>query len=157
MHLREATKDLILIMPGKFRPHRTWEDSLNFREAAHGQRHTLHQDKWSEHTRSLQPLKIGDKVRVQNQTGNHPLKWDKTGSVVEVGQFHQYLIRLDGSVRQSLHNRKFLWRYTPIHTPTVRRPILEDIALIPRPPLLRPADPPGIHSPLPVPTTLITP
>ena len=151
------TKDLIPIMPGKYRPHRTWEDSLNLREAAHGQRHALHQDKWSEHSRSLQPLKIGDKVRVQNQTGNHPLKWDKTGSVVEVRQFHQYLIRLDGSGRQSLHNRKFLRRYTPIHTPTVRRSILEDIALIPRPPLLRPADPPRIHSPPPVPTIPITP
>ena len=144
-------------MPGKYCPHRTWEDSLYLREAAHGQRHALHQDKWSEHTRSLQPLKIGDKDRVQNQTGNHPLKWDKTGSVVEVRQLHQYLIRLDGSGRQSLRNRKFLRRYTPIHTPTVRRSILVDSALIPRSPLLRPADPPGIHSPLPFPTTPITP
>ena len=150
-------KDLIPIMPGKYLPHRTWEDSLNLREAAHGQRHTLHQDKWSEHIRSIQPPKIGDKVRVQNQTGNHPLKWDKTGSVVEVRQFHQYLIRLDGSGRQSLRNRKFLRRYTPIHIPTVRRSILEDIALIPRPSLLRPANPPGILSPPPVPTTPVTP
>ena len=75
---------------------------------------------------------------------------------MEVCQFHQYLIRLDGSGRQSLCNRKFLRRYTPILTPTVTRSILEDIALIPRPPLLRPADPPGIYSPPPVPTTPTT-
>ena len=155
------TKVLIPIMPGKYHPHRTWEDSLNLREAAHGQRHALHQDKWSQHTRSLQPLKIGDKVRVQYQTGNHPLKWDKTGSVVEVRQFHQYLIRLDGSGRQSLRNRKFLRRHTHIHTPTVRRSILEDIALIPRPPLLRPADPPEstahhLSQPAPLPLSQTT-
>ncbi len=110
----------------------------------------LQQDK------SLQPLKIGDKVRIQNQTGNHPLKWDKTGSIVEVRQFHQYLVRLDGSGRLSLRNRKFLRRYTPIHTPTVRRSILDDITLIPQPTQApspsRPIDPPGIPSPPPAPT-----
>lgn len=151
------TKDLIPIMPGEYRPHKTWAESLDLREAALRQRHMLQQDRWNEHTKSLQPLKIGDKVRIQNQTGNHPLKWDKTGSIVEVRQFHQYLIRLDGSGRRSLRNRKFLRRYTPIHTPTVRRSILDDIALIPPPTQApspsRPTDPPGTPSPPPAPTT----
>ena len=52
-------------------------------------------------------------MRVQNQTGNHPTKWDRTGTIVEVRQFHQYLVRMDGSGRLSLRNRKFLRKYVP--------------------------------------------
>ena len=54
-------------------------------------------ERLTEHTRSLPPLVIGDSVRVQNQSGPHPTKWDKTGIVVEVRQFDQYVIRADGS------------------------------------------------------------
>ena len=34
--------------------------------------------------RELAPLDVGAKVFVQNQHGNHPLIWDKTGTVVEL-------------------------------------------------------------------------
>ena len=94
-------KDLIPILPGKYHPHPTWRDSLNLREEALRHRHMLHQDKWSEHTKALSPLKIGDRVRIQNQTGLHPTKWDRTGVVIEVRQFHQYIIRMDGSGRHT--------------------------------------------------------
>ena len=126
-------KDLIPILPGKYQPHPTWRDSLNLREEALRHRHMLHQDKWSEHTKALTPLKIGDRVRIQNQTGNHPNKWDRTGVVIEVCQYHQYLIRTDGSGRQTLRNRKFLRRYIPTYSPDKRRSILEDIAHLPPP------------------------
>ena len=43
-------------------------------------------ERWSEHTRQLPPLVVGDHVRV----GPHPKKWDKTGVVIEVLQFDQY-------------------------------------------------------------------
>ena len=33
------------------------------------------------------------------QTGRHPTRWDKTGIVVEVLQYHQYGVRTDGSGR----------------------------------------------------------
>ena len=64
--------------------------------------------KWSEHTRPLPQLKVGDVVRVQNQTGPFPRRWDKTGTVIEVRQFHQYWVRMAGSGRATLRNRKFL-------------------------------------------------
>ena len=66
------------------------------------------------HTRILPPLKVGDTVRIQNQTGQFPTKWDKTGIVVEVRQFDQYIIRVDGSGRMTLRNRKFLRQYHPV-------------------------------------------
>ena len=63
---------------------------------------------WNKHTRRLPPLKVGHHVRIQNQTGNHSTKWDKTGVVVEVRQYDQYVVRMDGSGRMTLRNRKFL-------------------------------------------------
>ena len=69
----------------------------------------------------------GDHVRIQNQMGNYPTKWDKTGVIIEVRQYHQYVIRVDGSGRITIRNRKFLRKYTPIHQPDRRRCILDDL------------------------------
>ena len=69
---------------------------------------------WSEHTRNLPPLKVGDHVYVQNQHGHFPLKWDGHGVVVEVKQNHKYNVQLDGSRQTTLRNRKFLRRLTPV-------------------------------------------
>ena len=128
------TKDLIPILPGKYHPHQMWSDSLDLREATLRQRHMSHHDKWSEHTRALTQLRVGDKVRIQNQTGPHPTKWDRTGTIVEVRQFHQYLVRMDGSGRLSPRNRKFLRKYVPVYEPPSRRTIQDDMVLIAPPP-----------------------
>ena len=44
---------------------------------AHRKKHS--EKKWSEYMRALAPLKLGDTVMVQNQSGNHPICWDKRG------------------------------------------------------------------------------
>ena len=67
--------------------------------------------------------------RIQNQTGLHPLKWGKTGVVVEVRQFDQYVVRVNGSERDILRNRKFLRKYIPVHLPAPRLTIDDDIGL----------------------------
>ena len=64
-------------------------------------------------THVLKPLQVGDLVRIQNQTGSHPNKWDKTGTVVQVGQNDQYIVKVDGSWRLTLRNRKFLRKMIP--------------------------------------------
>ena len=66
-------------------------------------------ERWSEHTRRLPPLAVGNHVRVQNQTGPHPRRWD--GQVGEVRQNDQYVVRVDGSGRVTLRNRQFLRRF----------------------------------------------
>ena len=66
------------------------------------------------HTRCLPSLRVGDSVRIQNQIGLHPRKWDKTGSVIEVRQHNQYVVRVDGSGRVTLRNRKFFRKFTPV-------------------------------------------
>jgi hypothetical protein len=107
-------RDFIPILPGRYRPHSTWRETLLAREEALRNRHMKAAERWSEHTRRLPSLKVGDTVRIQNQTGQFPLKWDKTGRVVEVRQFDQYVVRVDGSGRVTLRNRKFLRKYVPV-------------------------------------------
>ncbi|GFO13766.1 transcription factor iiib 90 kda subunit [Plakobranchus ocellatus] len=88
--------------------------TLSNREEALRNRHMRDAERLSAHTRVLPPLAVGDCVRIQNQTGPHPTKWDKTGIVIEVRQFDQYVIRVDGSGRVTLRNRKFLRLYHPV-------------------------------------------
>ena len=107
-------RDVIPIHRNKYKPHRSWTEALNKREDAMSDRHNRMRSFWSEHTQPLPPLQVGDYVRIQNQIGTNPLKWDKTGRVVEVKQHHQYNVKVDGSNRLTLRNRKFLRKYTPI-------------------------------------------
>ena len=59
-------------------------------------------------TRPLPSLAPGDTVLIQNQTGRCPTRWDRTGSVVEVRPNDQYAIKVHGSGRVTLRNRRFL-------------------------------------------------
>ena len=77
-------RDFIPIHPGKYLPHPTWREILRAREEALRVRHMKDFERLNEHTKHLSPLKVGDAVRIQNQTGPHPTKWSKTGRVVEV-------------------------------------------------------------------------
>jgi len=92
------TKDFIPIRPGRYHPHPAWREVLRSREDALRQRHMRAGERWSEHTQRLLPLTVGDHVRLQNQVGNNPRKWDRTGIVIEVRQHDQYVVRNDGSV-----------------------------------------------------------
>ena len=50
--------------------------------------------------------------------GNNPTKWDRSGIVVESLGNDQYKIKVDGSGRLTLRNRRFLRAYTPV-TPSI--------------------------------------
>ncbi len=110
------------------------------------------QDYWSEHTRRLPTLAVGDYVWIQNQTGQHPNKWDRTGTVVEVKQHDQYQVKVDGSGRVTLRNRRILLKFTPITSPEPPRSIDIDFgtsfASIPPPP--RTIPPPPTYDPIDV-------
>ena len=107
-------KDFIPILPGSYRPHNTWIETSRAREEAMRARNVRNAERLTEHTVRLQPLKVGDWVFIQNQTGNHPLRWDRTGTVIEVKQFKQYAVKVDGSGRVTLRNRKFLRKFDKI-------------------------------------------
>ena len=161
-----AIRDFIPTHPGKYEPHPTWKSTLQDREIALRNRHMKFHEQLSEHTRHLPPLRVGDTVRIQNQVGPHPTKWDKTGLVVEVRQFDQYVVRVDGSGRVTLRNRKFLRKYLPAVPrpptsafPPYPTPVKPDVPVTPDP-RSRPSQatpPPTGHldtfSPPTVPTT----
>jgi hypothetical protein len=94
-------------------------------------------ERLTQHTRTLPPLKVGDHVRLQNQVGLHPRQWDLTGVVVEVLQFNQYRIRIDGSGRVTLRNRQFLRHFQPVREQHPL-PALNETFRYPRTPLQLP-------------------
>lgn len=114
-------RDLIPVLPGKLKLHAYWDSLLDDREATMASRGAKEHDKWSEHTHHLTQLQVGDHVRVQNQTGPFPRRWDKVGIVTEVKQFHQYWIRMTGSGRATLRNRKFLRKCAAPAPPSPKR------------------------------------
>ena len=117
---------------GRYCPHQTWQETLSNREKAMAVRHTREREKWTEHTRDLKALEVGDHVYLQNVVGNNPLKWEKTGIVVEVLPFKQYRIKLDGSGRISLRNRRHLRKFTPFYSKP-QTPSLSHVPQAPNP------------------------
>ena len=124
-------RDFVPVLPSKYKPHISWQNKLQAREMALRTRHMKMHERLSLHTKRLPPLRVGDHVRVQNQTGRFPLKWDKTGIVVEVRQFDQYVVKIDGSNNSTIRNRKFLRKFIPLFNTPSPRPIFEDMRLPP--------------------------
>lgn len=94
--------------------HPEWQQMAEDRENALAKRHVKTVERFNQVTRTLPALEVGEKVIVQNQTGNHPTRWDKTGTVVQVHSNRQYSVKMDGSGRHTLRNRRFLRRILPV-------------------------------------------
>ena len=151
-------RDFTPVPPGQYLPHWTWRETLQAREDALRIRHVRAHERLSEHTWVLPPLIIGNCVRLQNLVGPHPTKWDRTGIVVEVRQYDQYVIRVDGSGRVTLRNRKHLRQYTPhiARAPLINSPSVIPLATTMPPSPMLPETPTQLAdpvSPLPRPTT----
>ena len=107
-------RDFIPVERGKYKPYHIWSTVMKQRELALRNRWSIGRERWSEHTRRLPPLSVGDQVYVQNQTGNHPNRWERSGTVIEVKQNDQYAVKIDGSGRVTLRNRRFLRRFQAV-------------------------------------------
>ena len=81
----------------------------------------------------LPPLRVGQKVLIQNQTGKSKLRWDKSGTVGQVFPYDQYVVKIDGSNRLTRRNRRFLRAYKPAvsYDPVPHVAIDEDIGEAP--------------------------
>ena len=100
----------------------TWREAWSQKEDAMRTRMPRSTEALDMHARSLAPLSLGDKVFLQNQRGSHPKKWDKSGTVVELGNYDQYWVKVDGSGRLTLRNRRFLRKFVP-PSPTIGDPL----------------------------------
>ena len=103
----------------KIRPE--WILQANEREFALRKRNSKMVEEYNRHTKSLPELTVSDHVAVQNQRGHHPNRWEKTGKIVEKLPFRQYRVRMDGSGRITLRNRRFLRPIQPICSDTTVR------------------------------------
>ena len=93
-----------------------WKDLWAEREHTLRTRFAKQVDQLQPKTRFLPPLFVGDACRIQNQSGRFPNKWDKTGKIVQVNDNNQYIVKVDGSGRLTLRNRKFLRKFQPLVT-----------------------------------------
>ena len=90
--------------------HPVWRETWAQQEEALRLRFARQTDQMDAHTRALPALTPGDTVRLQNQTGPHGKRWDRTGVVVVAKPHDQYLVKVHGSGRVTLRNRQFLRR-----------------------------------------------
>ena len=90
-------------------------------------------DRWSEHTRPLKPLQLGDFVMLQNLKGSHPLKSDYSGEIVGRHTIHSYAVRVQPGGQVTIRNRATLRKIpkpVPVHIPVVE----SDLSRPPREP-----------------------
>ena len=90
----------------------TWREAWHDKETALRQRFHRSSESLTEHSRPLPPLSVGDRCYIQNQTGHHPKRWDRSGTVVEILGNDSYHIKVDGSGRLTRHNQRFLRKFT---------------------------------------------
>ena len=111
-------RDHMPSIPDLLQIRKEWITLAEDRERALAKRHLISMERYNSHAKPLPPLQVGDPVSVQNQTGNCPRRWDKTGRIAEVLDHGQYVVKMDGSGRCTLRNRKFLRRCQPFCTDT---------------------------------------
>ena len=81
-------------------------------------------DKINAKANELEPLIVGNQVHIQNQYGNHPTRWDKTGVVMQVGEHDKYMIKVHGSGRVNARNCRFLRKFLPFGEKMIEEPCL---------------------------------
>ena len=84
------------------------------REKALATRYGKIEEDLNRQSKDLKPIPTGSIVQVQNQKGKDPLRWDRSGVVVEDLGNQQYTVRMDGSGRVTLRNRRFLRKIEPV-------------------------------------------
>ena len=112
-------RDFIPVLPYKYRPRQEWTLLREDRERALASRREGDGTRLAMYTKEHPTLPVGTSVAVQNQTGRNKTKWDKTGVILENKPHKQVLIRMDGSRRMTLRNRKFIKQIIP---PVATRP-----------------------------------
>ena len=112
-------RDFLPNMVHKYEPAKDWSVTQEYRERTLAMKRESDDKRWSQRTRDLEDLPVGTLVSLQNQTGNHPNKWEKTGIVLENKPHSQVVIRVDGSRRVTTRNRRFV---RPLH-PALRREV----------------------------------
>ena len=103
MLLHRQLRDHIPVNPKLYKPNRSWIISAMDREHAIERRNANDTTRYNSTAHDLPPLVPRTPVTIQTKR-----KWDRSGVVVEVLPNRQYRIKVDGSGRVVLRNRRFL-------------------------------------------------
>ena len=109
--LRELDKSVIIYESDQI--HNQWHQAWSAKEEAIKSRMLLSCEELERGCRELDPLREGDKVLIQNQSrdASRPNKWDRQGTVIAIKDNDQCLVKVDGSGRLTLRNRRFLRKF----------------------------------------------
>ena len=116
-------RDFIPVPTYKYRPSQEWVVMNEDRERAMAARRVEDGTRLARYTKQQKELPVGTAVAVQNQTGKDPTKWDKTGVVLENKKHSQVLVRMDGSRRATLRNRRFVKQILQPARDRAQRPV----------------------------------
>ena len=101
-------KDFLPVLGHKYEPKQEWGLVQEARDRVMAKRLERDGARLEMYTKKQKVIPVGDSVAVQNQTGRFPTKWDKTGTVVENLDHDKVRVRLDGSRRLTVRNRRFV-------------------------------------------------
>ena len=95
-----------------------WAHHIRKREVSMNNSNTHIKELYDKHSKTLNDLNLGDNVLCQNTRNN---KWDREGIIIEKHLNRQYTVKMKGSGRVSLRNRKHLKKLliTKPHIPLV--------------------------------------
>ena len=99
LDLGRKITDLMPIKPSQLKVNKRWTKLLRQREAVMAKRHITCVKGLNNHTREVKPINMGHAVSIQNGHGNKPLRWDNTGTTMEVAAFNKYVMKEDSSGR----------------------------------------------------------
>ena len=106
-------KDHIPAPIGHFTPRKEWQDMATKREKSPIIRPHRKAEDLSRGSKQLLSLITGNHVYIQDQHGNTPKRWNKSGIILEVGPHDSFLVKVDGSGKVTKRNRQFLRRFEP--------------------------------------------
>jgi hypothetical protein len=103
--LGRVLRDTLPLPTKRYRINPHWAQFLTNRERSMAQKNEMVKAEYDQHSKLLTELCKGDAVLCQNAKTK---KWDRSGVIVEVGKYRQYSVKMDGSGRLSLRNRRHL-------------------------------------------------
>ena len=96
-------------LPGhvsQYKPKDEWRLLQRDREMALAKRAVKCEENLRLGSKELPELDVGDTVRVQDQQGDSPNGWHRTGVIVEKKLYCQYVVKIHGTGRLTLRNKK---------------------------------------------------
>ena len=90
-----------------------WREAWQQKEEALRQRFHHAAEERNLKSRCLPSLHVGDRCYIQNQTGNNPKRWDRSGTIVELHGHDSYTVKVDGTGRLTRRNRRYLRQFKP--------------------------------------------